>query len=153
MVFFQAASRPDRTRATFRAIHEGRVMLALSPKLLAEIQDVLNRDGVRSKFPALTPKAVEVFIADVLARSRMFDDVPYAFNWPQHPDDDHVFNLAIHAKVKYLVTWETRILKLISEASPAGQRLRELAPELEIVTPQQMAGLMRQSGFGIESAT
>lgn len=145
MVFFQAASRPDRTRATFRAIQEGRVTLILSPELFAEIQDVLNRDRVRAKFPALTPDAVEVFIADMLARCTMFDIVPRVFTWSDHPDDDHLFNLAIHAKVKYLVTWETRILKLITDTTPPADLLRRLAPDLAIITPKQLADSLRSS--------
>jgi putative PIN family toxin of toxin-antitoxin system len=143
MLFFQAASRPDRTRATFQAIQDNRVILALSPELLAEIQDVLNRDSIRAKFPALTPDAVNVFIADVLARGTMFDAIPHIFTWPQHRDDDHLFNLAIHAKAKYLVTWETRILKLLSDVTPAAALLRQLAPNLAIITPKQLADLLR----------
>jgi putative PIN family toxin of toxin-antitoxin system len=143
MVFFQAASRPDRMHATFRAINDNRLTLVLSRDLLAEIQGVLNRDSVRLKFPALTAERVKAFIADVLARCKMFENVPLAFTWPQHPDDDHVFNLAIESKAKYLVTWETRIIKLGSELSPSGKLLRQLAPDLEIVTPKQLADFLQ----------
>jgi putative PIN family toxin of toxin-antitoxin system len=146
MVFFQAASRPDRTRATFRAIREKRVTLILSPELLAEIQDVLNRDNMRAKFPALTSDAVKVFIDDVLAHCTMFETVARAFNWPQHPDDDHLFDLAICSKAKYLVTWETRILRLATDKTPAADLLRRLAPDLDIVTPKQLADLLGSSG-------
>jgi predicted nucleic acid-binding protein len=145
MVFFQAASRPDRTHTTFRAVQDKRVTLALSPELLAEIQDVLNRDSVRAKFPTLTSEAVQIFIDDVLARGVMYDRVPHAFSWPQHPDDDHLFNLAIHAKARFLVPWETRILKLANDTTPAADLLRQLAPDLAIITPKQLADLLGPS--------
>jgi predicted nucleic acid-binding protein len=143
MIFFQAASRADRAHATFRAINDGRVTLCLSPALVAEIQDVLNRDSLRAKFPTLTPDAVSIFITDTLAHGTMFDPVPRAFTWPQHLDDDHLFNLAIHAKAKYLVTWETRILTLATETTPAAELLRKLAPDLAIVTPKQLADILK----------
>jgi len=105
MVFLRAAAaRPDRIHTTFRAVRDGRVTLCLGTDLLTEVRDVLNRDAVRAKFPSLTVEAVEVFIASVLAQGKMFDSVPQAFNWPEHPDDNHLFDLGIYAKAKYLVT-------------------------------------------------
>ena len=114
----------------------------LSSALLAESQDVLNRDSVRRKFPALTPDAVKIFIADVLDQSKMSSAVPNVFKWPQHPDDDHLFDLAIHSKARYLVTWETRILKLPTDVTPAAELLRRLSPNLSIITPKQLADLL-----------
>ena len=93
MVFLQAAARPERTHASFRAVLDDRVKLHLSPELLAEVQDVLNRDTIRAKFPALTPQVVNMFIAEVLAHGTMLDPVPHSFNWQQHPDDNHLFDL------------------------------------------------------------
>jgi predicted nucleic acid-binding protein len=49
------------------------------------------------------------------------------------------------AKARYLVTWETRILKLAIEKTPAADLLRQLAPDLVIVTPKQLADLLRAS--------
>jgi predicted nucleic acid-binding protein len=51
MVFVQEAARPWRTHATFQAVHDKRVTLAMSPELLAEIQDVLNRLSRRNNSP------------------------------------------------------------------------------------------------------
>jgi predicted nucleic acid-binding protein len=54
------------------------------------------------------------------------------------PAARHIFNLAIAAKAKYLVTWENRIHKLATELTEDAIRLRTLAPQLEIVTPKQL---------------
>lgn len=43
MVFFQAASRPDQTHASFRAVQEDRVRLTVSRELLAEVQYLWRR--------------------------------------------------------------------------------------------------------------
>jgi putative PIN family toxin of toxin-antitoxin system len=146
MLFFQAAAQPARLRASILAVHTGQVQLCLSKELVAEIQDVLSRPEYRAKFPALRPEAVEAFIADVLAHASVLDPVPIAFTWPQHPDDDHLFNLAIAAKAVYLVTWESRILKLGVDTTAAALLLRHLAPQLAIVTPPQLAAELKRRG-------
>ena len=69
----------------------------------------------------------------------MFDPIPSVFTFRPDPGDDHVFNLAIHAHAEYLVTWETRILKLHGATTPAAVELRSLAPQLSIVTPAVLA--------------
>ena len=143
MLFLQAASRPDRTHATFRAIRERSVTLCLSARLLAEVRDVLTRAEVRAKFHALVPEAVDAFIEDIAGLASLYDVIPAVFAWPAHPDDDHVFDLAIHARARYLVTWETRILNLATTASPAAQTLRQLAPNLAIINPKAFADLIR----------
>ncbi len=146
MLFVQAAARPDRIHTTFRAVKDGRAILCLSPALMAEITDVLARPAVRAQFPALTDRAVGAFLADMQSRATTFDPIPARFTWPQHPDDDHLFNLAVHTKATRLVTWETRILKLGTDPSPAADLLRQLAPDLRIVTPKTLAEELSQQG-------
>ena len=69
------------------------------------------------------------------AKVGLADAIPNQFTWPEHPDDDHLFNLAIHAQAQFLVTWETRILKLSEDPSKAATELRRLAPHLQMITP------------------
>ena len=143
MLFLQAAVQPVRVHRSIQAVQEGLVTLCLSAELLAEVRDVLTRRKMRQRFPALTPEAVEAFITETAAMAMMFDPVPKQFTWPAHPDDDHIFNLASHAHAEYLVTWETRILKLPLETSESGSMLRQLAPQLQIVNPEQFAQVLK----------
>jgi uncharacterized protein len=127
MLFLQAAVQPIRVHRTFQAVQEGLVRLCLSAELLAEVRDVLTRAKVRKKFSALTPEAVDAFISETAAMATIFEP-PSVFTWPVDPGDDHIFNLAIHARAEYLVTWETRMLKLTNEMSETAESLRHLAP-------------------------
>lgn len=138
MLFLQAAVQPHRVQRTFQAVQQGLVSLCLSAELLAEVRDVLTRGKVREKSPALTPGVVDTFIGETAAMATMFDP-PSVFTWPVDPGDDHIFNLAIHTRAEYLVTWETRMLKLANEMSEAAESLRRLAPKLQIVNPEQFA--------------
>jgi putative PIN family toxin of toxin-antitoxin system len=143
MLFLQAAVQPLRVHRSFQAVRDGRVTLCVSSQLLSEVYDVLTRQRVRDKFPALTPVAVDSFISEIGAAATLFDPIPSVFNFRPDPGDDHIFNLAIHAHAEYLVTWETRILKLVSESSEIGTSLRRLAPELRITNPEQFAQVLR----------
>ena len=50
----------------------------------------------------------------------------------------------IHAQAEYLVTWGTRILNLPAEASGSGSMLQRLAPQLQIVNPEQFAQVLQR---------
>jgi putative PIN family toxin of toxin-antitoxin system len=143
MVLLQAAVQPTRVHRSLHAIHTCEVQLCLSPELLAEVRDVLSRPKTRARFSSLTEKVVALFVADLESRAVLYQNVPKAFTWSMHPDDDHLFNLAIHAKARYLVTWETRILKLLTEGTAAADLLRQLAPGLSIITPAMLAEALK----------
>lgn len=143
MVFLQAAIHPQRRYSTIEAVEDKRLTLCTSLELIAEVRDVLARPSLARKFPALTPERVAQFIDSVNLISKSFPIVPQRFTWPQHPDDDHIFNLAIESKASYLVTWETRILKLAASSTPSADALLNLAPSLSIITPKQLAELVR----------
>ncbi|HWB58271.1 MAG TPA: PIN domain-containing protein [Chthoniobacteraceae bacterium] len=144
MIFFQWAALPEnRQHQTIKALYEGSIRLCLSPAHLTEIKDVLTRPEIMQKAPNLTPQRVENVLFEALALADWFDDVPVRFSLPAHPDDDHIFNLAIAANVRYLVTWESRLLALATRESPEARQLRALAPRLEIIAPPQLAERLR----------
>jgi putative PIN family toxin of toxin-antitoxin system len=144
MVFFQWAALPsDRQHATIKALYDGSVRLCMSQALLDEIKDVLTRPEIQARAPHLTPERLRQILSAILELSDWFADVPPVFTWPQHPDDDHVFNLAIAAKAEYLVSWERRLLKLESDASADAEKLRSLAPQLKIITPKVLAETLK----------
>lgn len=146
MVVLQWAALPtpaERQHATVRAIVNGEIRLCMSQPLFDEIRGLLCRKELREKLPSLTPASAALVLKRMLEFADWFDPVPNVFTWPQHPDDDHLFNLAIHAKAQYLVTWETRILKLAADTIPAADVLRRLAPDLTILTPRQLADKLR----------
>jgi putative PIN family toxin of toxin-antitoxin system len=140
MIFFQWAALPkERQHRTVKALYDGSIRLCLDAELLAEVTDVLNRPELAEKTPNLNSARIKRVLDAALERAEWFDQVPSVFSWAQHPDDNHIFNLAIAAKARYLITWERRIIKLANARSSAASRLRQLAPQLEIITPAQFA--------------
>jgi len=120
---------------------------ALSPELVEEVRDLLSRPNIRAKAPHLTDERVVAVLAVAAKHADWFQDVPKAFTLPAHPDDDHLFNLAIEARAEYLVTWETRLLGLQGVQTAEAKRLRELAPGLSIVSPRDLAETLKR-GLG-----
>jgi putative PIN family toxin of toxin-antitoxin system len=143
MVFFQWATlppaQPHRQHATVTALVNRSVRLCLSPELIFEVRNVLLRPELQAKYKTLTPEHVAGILSQAMRFADWFENVPRHFTLPSHPKDDHILNLAIESKAEYLVTWETRILKLASDTTAHADQLRTLAPQLRIITPKELA--------------
>ncbi len=147
MVFFQWVILPEgRLHGTARAVMEGAVCLCISRDLMAEVEDLLTRPAIRAKWNSLTPDHVEQFLGQIVQHAEVISPVPSAFHWAEHPDDDHLFNLAIAARADALVTWEKRILHLASAQTAAARSLRRLAPEVKILNPKAFSQAIADPG-------
>jgi putative PIN family toxin of toxin-antitoxin system len=143
MVFFQwatlPAEEPERIHGTVKALMNGDIRLCMSKATLDESRRVLTDDELRNDYPALTLGRVAAILEKAIEYADWFDNVPAKFSLSHHTKDDHLFNLAIESKARYLVTFEKRILALERSQSVEARRLRELAPELRIVDPPTLA--------------
>jgi putative PIN family toxin of toxin-antitoxin system len=145
MVMLQWAAtpaEPNRQHATVSALTSGQIRLAMSQRLLDEIRGVFFRPELQKRFPNLTPRHAAAIIRKALEFSDWFDNVPLRFSLPLHPKDNHLFDLAIESKATYLVTWETRLLRLRTGHSPEAKRLRQLAPGLSLVDPREFGEMI-----------
>lgn len=144
VVLLQAGARPDGPAgACLRLVTEGKVVLFVSAEGLAEIEDVLRRDRTRSKFPALTAEAVDVFLRGLRETTHLTNDVPAIVHLLRDPDDEHILNLAIAAGVQFLVTRDKDLVDLMGEGGPDGVALHQLCPKLAIVHPVAFLAAMR----------
>ena len=102
---------------------------------MAEVRDVLTRPRVRQRFPALTDRIVDRFLAALEERAVLVSEVPRVFRFDRDPRDEPYVNLAIAARVNYLVSRDNDILDLADASTPDGKRLRQHAPDLRILDP------------------
>ena len=107
----------------------------MSYEIMAEVRDVLARPRVREKFPALTDQIAQRFLAALEERAVMVSEVPRVFHFDRDPKDEPYINLAIAARVRYLVSRDNDILDLADASTPDGERLRHQAPDLRILDP------------------
>jgi putative PIN family toxin of toxin-antitoxin system len=135
MAYLQAAARPDGpARACLGLVQAGRVTVAMSPAIRAEVEDVLGRPKVRQRFKSLTSEAAAVFLNDLDRLTTTTEVARSIAVLPRDPKDEPYLNLALTVGAKYLVTWDNDLLSLMGE-NPEGADFRERFPGLIILTP------------------
>jgi putative PIN family toxin of toxin-antitoxin system len=140
MVFAQAlANAKGPACACYELVRGGRLLLYVSPEIIAEVGDVLSRPKVRRKLPTLTDEAVEAFLRDVLGRAAMLSDVPETFRLERDPKDERYVNLALASGASYLVTWDRDLLDLMNDDG-----FRRQFPHLTILEPPALLRLFPQ---------
>jgi putative PIN family toxin of toxin-antitoxin system len=144
MVFLQGAARQTSpAKACLDLAEHGSVQLCLSAEIVAEVQDVLTRPEVQSKFPALVPMDIEAFITRLAMAAVQFLNVPVEFHYERDPKDTPYINLALVARAEYLVTRDTDLLALMHETTEPGRAFRCRYPFLTILDPVAFLRVMR----------
>lgn len=142
MLFFRAAIRPNRVHPLFELVNQGRVEIALSADVLAELRDVLTRPKLFAKYSALTTQAVDAFLGQYVQCARWIDPVPEHYTLLRDPKDSKYINLAIEASARYLVSDDNDLLELMAPASAVGQDFRTRYPAIEIVSPADFLSIV-----------
>jgi putative PIN family toxin of toxin-antitoxin system len=137
VVFLQGAGRRSGpARRCLDLVDAGAVQLCLSPAVLAETADVLQRPELLRKFPLLTSEDSQTLLRAVRSKSMLFGNVPRALSLPRDPDDEPYLDLAVGAAAHYLVTWNDRHLTyLMRHDTPEGIEFCQRFPNLRIVDP------------------
>ena len=136
MVFLQAAARRDSVAAACLEFAEnGHIQLCLSEAILSEISDVLNRDEIRTRFPALNENLVREFVAALRGFASVYEAVGEHFSYPRDPKDEPYLNLAIEANATHLVSRDNDILDLARGADPVAASFRKRYPKIHILEP------------------
>jgi uncharacterized protein len=136
VVLLQAAvSKKGPAFACRGFVDAGRVRLFLSPEVLAEVTEVLNRPELQRKFKTLTPEVVDAFLRDLAEKADLLPDVPKVYAYPRDPDDEPYINLGVAADARYLVTWDNDLLDLVDETTAIGSDFQQRFPHLRVITP------------------
>jgi len=144
MVFLQGAARRDSPAGACPSLVEREVvMLYLSREISSEIRDVLTRESVRKRFPALTDDRADAFLGALNRKAHNVPEIPRAFHCARDPKDEPYLNLAISARAEYLVSRDADILDLADPSNLDGQRLSKHALHLRIVEPSRFLTEMR----------
>jgi putative PIN family toxin of toxin-antitoxin system len=125
-----ATSRKGPAAGCLALVDDGHVRLFLSPATFDEIQEVLNRPGIRRAFPRLTDANVQDFLDQLQERGTLIEDVPAVYRHDRDPDDEPYINLAITTKASFIVSRDNDLLDLMED-----QGFCKAYPELAIVDP------------------
>ena len=129
MIFLQAAARRASPSGACLALAEqGLLDLYVSPAILAEVQDVISRPQIRTKFRQLTDDVVAQFIARIERIAVRVDEVGTDVTLARDPKDEPYLNLAAHSQADYLVSRDRDLLE-------GADAIAKTMPNLRIVDP------------------
>jgi putative PIN family toxin of toxin-antitoxin system len=141
VILLQAAARRTGPAAEcLQAVRDGRLKLFVSLDILAEVRDVLSRPKTLRKFPALTPEAVDVFLADVANHATTLGTVSKTFALARDPKDEPYIDLAAAIQARYLVSRDKDLLDLMDDDT-----FRQQFPGLVVIDP---VALLRELTLG-----
>lgn len=144
-VYLQAAARELSVAAEcLRLVEKGLVRLYLSEEILTEIEDVLNRPEIRKHFQTLTDELVNAFLLRLRKNSQVFRKVPKKFSYLRDPDDEPYINLAVKAKVNYLVSRDNDLLDLMRDYSAEAKEFRQRFRPLLVIEPLEFLKEIRK---------
>jgi putative PIN family toxin of toxin-antitoxin system len=143
-VFAQALISPNGPAAAcLTHAQRGNLKLFVSHYVFQEIRELPSK--IRPKY-GVTDEKVERLIQDLSKYAQFVDDVPAVYNNPFDPDDSHYVDLAVETKSKLIVSRDPHLLKLADETLKEAKELKELFPELTVMTPDALAEHLRADG-------
>ena len=145
MVFLQGAARKEGPAGVcLELAMRGFIDLCISQEILDEVESVLSRPRIRTKFPALNDAMVASFLAVIGEHSQFFAKVPRRVALSRDPKDVPYLDLALHAAANYLVTRDSDLLDVPTGTDAESLAIREAAPDLQIVDPVAFLTFVRR---------
>jgi uncharacterized protein len=148
-VFVQGiANRRSAARAAMRLFFDGEISLFVSDAVLREVRDVLGREELRRKLPAIKDRLVTALLLKLEARAILTTNVPEEYQYDRDPDDEKYLNLAIVCNASYLVSKDHDLLDLIRTDVDIARRFRTRYPFLQILTAGDFVAKMTTQRTG-----
>lgn len=146
MIFLQALISPKSIAFKLFEYLEAAVFdLFISPEILSEITNVLNRDYIRKSNPQITDESVETLLADVLKKTVLVKNIPQNFHYSRDPKDEKYLDLAIEIKADFIVSRDKDLLDLMIDISVEAKEFRQKSRPLKIVEPIDFLTIISKS--------
>lgn len=134
-VLLQAtANGASPAAACFRLVEERVVKLYVSEETLEELEEVLNRDFIKTRFD-LSDEAIAEFINNLRILAEVLTDVPKAFSLERDVDDEPYINLAVQSEADFIVTRDKDLLDLMHDYDAASKEFRQKFRPLKVIEP------------------
>lgn len=116
--------------------------MAISRATLKEVNDVLSRVALRSRFPQITDEKVLGLTNSLQKDGIYLRRVPHHFTYPRDPKDEPYLNLAIEVQADYLISRDNDMLDLMKWNQEAGREFQKRFRFLKIVSPEEFLAAM-----------
>jgi len=143
-VFVQGiANRRSAARAAMRLFFDGEISLFVSEAILREVRDVLGREELRRKLPAIKDRLVNALLLKLEGRAILTTNVPEEYKYDRDPNDKKYLNLAIVSNASYLVSKDGDLFELLSTETDVARRFRTRYPFLQILSAGDFIAKMK----------
>lgn len=138
-IFLQAIlSEGGPANACVKHVFAGSIRLIVTDSVLREINDVVTRPKLVSKYPILATERPRELIEKIISSALIVGDPWPIFKLGRDRNDEVFMNLAIENKANYLVTRDRDLLDLRDDSAFSSQ-----FPNLKIVTPVGFLEIVR----------
>jgi len=126
-------------------VDDDSVILLLSPFVLEEMREVMNRPEFLETFKSASESLIDRFLEQLAKKSDFHRSVPKHYTFLRDPDDEPYINLAIEGKADFLVTRDNDLLDLMTDHDPSSKEFRQKTRPLKVVKPSAFLQMMRES--------
>lgn len=126
-----------------RLFFDGEISLFVSEAILREVRDVLGREELRRKLPAIKDRLVNALLLKLEGRAILTTNVPEEYKYDRDPNDKKYLNLAIVSNASYLVSKDGDLLDLMSTETDVARRFRTRYPFLQILSAGDFIAKMK----------
>jgi putative PIN family toxin of toxin-antitoxin system len=116
-------------------LQQNRIEVYVSRTVLKELRSVFRYPSVRTKFPDLDDQRIEMFIKKLTFRATLLRRVHHVFDYHRATQDEPYIDLAVAAKVNYLVSRDKDLLSLATDRTLIGKQFRQRYPQLRVLNP------------------
>ncbi|NOT60260.1 MAG: putative toxin-antitoxin system toxin component, PIN family [Acidobacteria bacterium] len=130
-----AARDKSHARACLRLAEFGYIELFVSRASLEELEDVLNRPGLRKFFPTLTDEVVQAFLIRLRETARFVRKVPKRFSYARDVDDEQYVDLAAAVDAHFIISRDKDLLSLNKGHTTECKEFRQRFRPLRVIEP------------------
>ena len=145
MVFLQGLISESGVAVNcFELFENGIVELFVSEGVLAEIQDVITRPKLQTKYSRLTNERAEKLIEVLRTKATIIKNVQPVFNYARDPKDEKYINLAVAAGAEYIISRDTDLLDLMTGFDDDSKEFRQKFRPLKIIQPLEFLKIVEE---------
>lgn len=148
-IFVQMMLNPHGSAGACKAlIEKGEITLFISPRVLAEVAEVLSRPRFKQLVPGMTSERVDAFVEEIAAISIPITNVPEEFRYERDPEDEPYLNLALVTGARYIVSLDNDLLDLMKATSETAREFQRRYPMLRVIKPADLLAAIRLRAGG-----
>jgi putative PIN family toxin of toxin-antitoxin system len=129
-------SKSSASQKVVDSLQSRKAIPLISPPVMAEYREILQHPAIAAKFPALTPRRIELALHRLRYLGDEYRTPRVRFELQRDPRDAMFVELAIVGDATHIVTMDPDLLTLPTARTDAGKRFRQRLSQVTVQTPQ-----------------